>query len=131
MLPLGVLAFLAVPAGVTDALRHNPLLAVATLFGAGVLTSLTPCIYPMIPITAGPLPGRPGVAATRSGVLGFLYLFVFSPGMTALLAVVGISSGSLAALPRSGVWMVWVKRAAGAILIAMAEYYFIHMGQVL
>ena len=24
-----------------------------TLFGAGVFTSLTPCLYPMIPITAG------------------------------------------------------------------------------
>ena len=71
------------------------------------------------------------VAATRSGTLGFLYLFVFSLGMTALLAVVGIFSGSVATLPRSGPWMVWVKRAAGVILLAMAEYYFILMGQVM
>ncbi len=71
------------------------------------------------------------VAATHSGVLGFVYLFVFSLGMTALLAVVGIFSGTLAALPRSGPWMLWVKRAAGVILLAMAEYYFIQMGQVL
>jgi thiol:disulfide interchange protein DsbD len=71
------------------------------------------------------------VAATHSGVLGFVYLFVFSLGMTALLAVVGIFSGTLAALPRSGPWMLWVKRVAGVILLAMAEYYFIQMGQVL
>lgn len=242
MVEFDVLPFLAVT-GVSDALQHHPLLAVATLFGAGLLTSLSPCIYPMIPITAGLLAGRTGtaprgravgltltyvtglalfyavlglvaglsgslfgtvgsnpwarfvignllllfglamldvfpvsaprrllawagslgggsypavfllgatsgivaapcgapafaavltwVAATHSGVLGFVYLFVFSLGMTALLAVVGIFSGTLAALPRSGPWMLWVKRAAGVILLAMAEYYFIQMGQVL
>src|SRR2546427_1658782 len=37
-------------AGLTDTLSSHPLLAVATLFGAGVVTSHTPCIYPMIPI---------------------------------------------------------------------------------
>ncbi|MFW6079986.1 MAG: cytochrome c biogenesis protein CcdA, partial [Gemmatimonadota bacterium] len=70
------------------------------------------------------------VAATGSALLGFLYLFVFSLGMTALLVAVGISSGTLAALPRSGKWMVWIKRAAGILLIAMAEYYFIQAGMV-
>ncbi len=71
------------------------------------------------------------VAATRSGVLGFFYLLVFSLGMTALLVVVGLFSGTLAALPRAGAWMVWIKKAAGVILLGMAEYYFIAMGQVL
>jgi thiol:disulfide interchange protein DsbD len=71
------------------------------------------------------------VSTTQSAGLGFLYLFVFSLGMTALLVVVGISSGTLAALPRSGRWMIWIKKAAGVILIAMAEYYFIQMGMVM
>src|SRR5438876_4442880 len=53
------------------------------------------------------------VATTRSGVLGFVYLFVFSLGMTALLIVVGLFSGTVAALPRSGAWMVGVKKGAG------------------
>src|SRR5207245_7353740 len=60
------------------------------------------------------------VATTRSGVLGFVYLFVFSLGMTALLIVVGLFSGAVAALPRSGAWMVWVKKGAGVALLAMA-----------
>ena len=71
------------------------------------------------------------VAATRSGALGFLYLFVFSLGMTAILALVGLFSGALTALPRSGTWMTWIKKGAGVVLLAMAEYYFIQMGQVL
>jgi len=33
-------------------LSGNPALALPVLFAGGVLTSLTPCVYPMIPITA-------------------------------------------------------------------------------
>ena len=68
------------------------------------------------------------VAATGAGLMGFVYLFVFSLGMTALLVAVGLFSGTLATLPRSGRWMVWMKRGAGAIMLAMAEYYFIQAG---
>jgi cytochrome c-type biogenesis protein len=227
-----------------NALQNSPLLALGTLFGAGILTSLTPCVYPMIPITAGVIAGTAGerssrartvgltlcyvlglallyasmgllagltgslfgtvaanpwarfaignlllifglamwdvfpvamptrliawagslgggsypavfllgatsglvaapcgapafaavltwVAGSQSAWLGFLYLFVFSLGMTALLVVVGVFSGALALLPRAGAWLVWMKRIAGLIMIAMAEYYFIQMGMVL
>ena len=229
--------------GLTNSLQHQPLLALVSLFGAGVVTSLTPCIYPMIPITAGVLAatadrersrwrsvaltltyvlglallyallgmvaaltgslfgtvasnpwarfavgnlllvfalamldvfpvklpsrlmrwagglrggsygavfllgatsgivaapcGAPAfavvltwVSTTQSAVLGFTYLFVFSIGMTAILVVVGVFSGALAALPKSGMWMLWIKRAGGVVMLAMAEYYFIQMGMV-
>lgn len=236
-------SFLAI-AGLTSTLQDRPLIAIPTLLGAGVLTSLTPCIYPMIPITAGIIAGSAGerasrlrtaaltltyvlglalvyaslgllagltgslfgtvasspwarfvtanllllfglamldvfpvaaprrltawasslrggsypavfllgatsgavaapcgapafaavltwVATTQSATLGFVYLFAFSLGMTALLVAVGLFSGTLAALPRSGRWMVWIKKGAGVILLAMAEYYLIQMGKVL
>ena len=71
------------------------------------------------------------VAGTRSAFLGFVYLFIFSLGMTALLVAVGLSSGTLAALPRSGKWMVWIKKAAGVLMLGMAEYYFVLAGQVM
>ena len=71
------------------------------------------------------------VGTTHSAALGFAYLFVFSLGMTALLVVVGLFSGTLAALPKAGLWMQWIKRLAGIVLLGMAEYYFIQMGQVL
>lgn len=70
------------------------------------------------------------VGNTRSAGLGFLYLFVFSLGMTALLIAVGLSAGTLAGLPRAGKWMGWVKKAAGIVILAMAEYYFVKAGQV-
>lgn len=71
------------------------------------------------------------VSGTQSAVFGFLYLFVFSLGMTVLLVAVGLSSGFLGALPRAGGWTRWIKRIGGVIMLAMAEYYFIQMGKVL
>ena len=71
------------------------------------------------------------VATTQSAFLGFVYLFVFSLGMTALLVAVGIFSGVITILPKSGMWMLWIKKVAGAIMLLMAEYYFVQMGMVL
>jgi thiol:disulfide interchange protein DsbD len=70
------------------------------------------------------------VTTTRSAVWGFLYLFVFSLGMSVLLVAVGLLSGLGASLPRAGKWTLWIKRAAGVVLLGMAEYYFIQMGKV-
>jgi cytochrome c-type biogenesis protein len=230
--------------GMAETLQQNPLVVSAAMFGAGLLTSLTPCVYPMIPITAGVIAGTAGpdssrrrvlsltptyvaglallyailgliagmtgtlfgtisaspwarlaignllllfglamldvfpvsapqrlttwaaglgggsypgvfvlgatsgivaapcgapafaavltwVSTTGSPALGFLYLFVFSLGMTALLVAVGVFSGVLSRLPRSGTWMVWIKKAAGVILLVMAQYYFVQAGMVL
>jgi len=239
----GVLPSIAA-SGLDSSLQDQPLTAIALLFGAGVATSVTPCVYPMIPITSGILggagvagrsrrrtfvmtllyvaglalvysllgvlagltgtlfgavssnpwvyfvmanfllvsglamldvfsvnsPGRvtawagriagdsPGgvflmgaasglvaapcgapafaavltyVAGTGSAVLGFLYLLVFSLGMTAVLVVVGLFSGAVAALPKAGRWTLWVKRGGGLLMLAMAEYYLVKMGSVL
>jgi cytochrome c-type biogenesis protein len=233
--------------GIADKLSNSPLTAFPMVFLAGVLTSLTPCVYPMIPITAAivggtstgttPLPrsrvitltfsyvvglalaysvlgliagltgtifgsistnpwlyfamanlliiaslamldvlpvrlpnwimqraatagtqGKAGgafvmgtmsglvaapcsapvmaavltwVSTTQSAFLGFAYLFSFSLGMCTLLVVVGLSSGSMSRLPRAGVWMVWVKRIFALIMIGVAEYYLVKMGQLL
>jgi thiol:disulfide interchange protein DsbD len=71
------------------------------------------------------------VSTTKSAALGFVYLFVFSIGMCTLLIVVGLSSGSLARLPRAGLWMVWVKRFFALVMIGVAEYYLVQMGQLI
>jgi cytochrome c-type biogenesis protein len=71
------------------------------------------------------------VAVTGSATLGFLYLFTFSLGMSALLVVVGLASGGAVRLPRAGTWMLWVERLFAAVLLGTAEYYLVHMGQLL
>jgi thiol:disulfide interchange protein DsbD len=71
------------------------------------------------------------VTATQSGAMGFVYLFAFSLGMCALLVIVGLSSGAVSRLPRAGAWMVWIKRGFALVMLGVAEYYLIKMGQLL
>ena len=71
------------------------------------------------------------VSTTKSAVLGFVYLFVFSLGMCTLLVVVGVSSGEIVRLPRAGAWMVWVKRLFALVMVGVAEYYLVKMGQLI
>jgi thiol:disulfide interchange protein DsbD len=71
------------------------------------------------------------VTATKSGALGFIYLFVFSLGMCSILVLVGLFSGTLARLPKAGGWMVWIKRVFALIMLGVAEYYLVQMGQLL
>lgn len=70
------------------------------------------------------------VSTTRSGTLGFIYLFVFSLGMCTLLILVGLSAGSVVRLPRAGPWMVWVKRLFAAVMIGVAEWYLVQAGKL-
>jgi thiol:disulfide interchange protein DsbD len=71
------------------------------------------------------------VTTTQRAGLGFIYLLSFSLGMCALLVAVGIASGTLSRLPKSGPWMLWVKRAFAIVMIGVAEYYLVKMGQLL
>jgi len=56
-------------------------------------------------------------------VLGFSLFFVLALGLGLPFLFLGIFSGSLQKLPRSGAWMVWVRKIFGFILIAMALYF--------
>jgi cytochrome c-type biogenesis protein len=71
------------------------------------------------------------VTETKSAWLGFVYLFAFSLGMCTLLVVVGVSSGTVSRLPRAGMWMVRVKKVFGIVMLGVAEYYLVKMGQLL
>ena len=77
--------------GLSDSLANAPLLAIATLFGAGVLTSLTPCIYPMIPITAGILAGTGAENRSRARTVGLTLSYVF--GLALLYATLWLIAG--------------------------------------
>lgn len=63
------------------------------------------------------------VSSLQSPFLGFLMFFVLALGLGLPYLFLGIFSSSASALPRSGMWMVQVKRAMGFILIAMAFYF--------
>ena len=71
------------------------------------------------------------VTTTKSAWLGFAYLFAFSLGMCALLVAVGVSSGALSRMPRAGVWMIRLKKVFAFVMLGVAEYYLIKMGQLI
>ncbi len=71
------------------------------------------------------------VATTKSVILGGSLLFVFAFGMGFILILAGTFSGVLSSMPKSGMWMVRVKKGIGFLLILVAEYFLIKMGQQL
>src|SRR2546426_4967469 len=81
-----------------EALAHNPLLALVTLFGAGLVTSLTPCIYPMIPITAGILAGTG--AGETSRARGARLTFAYVAGLALVFPILGLVAGLTGSLFR-------------------------------
>jgi thiol:disulfide interchange protein DsbD len=98
-----------------------------SVFGMGAASGLVaaPCGAPVMATLLT------WVSTTRSATLGFVYLFVFSLGMCALLVVVGLAAGGAVRLPRPGRWMLWVKRGFALLMFGVAEYYLIQMGTLL
>ena len=63
------------------------------------------------------------VGERGSALIGFLLFFALALGLGIPFLVLGIFSGSIHLLPRSGAWMVWVRRIFGFILFCMAWYF--------
>src|SRR5687767_4786062 len=72
-------------------------------FGFGILTSLTPCVYPMIPIVIGIFGGR-GKAVSRGRAVLLATVYVLGMGLMfsvlgVVFALIGKQSGQLLAEP--------------------------------
>jgi thiol:disulfide interchange protein DsbD len=63
------------------------------------------------------------VASTGNAYLGFMLFFTLSLGLGIPLATLAFFSGKLDKLPRSGEWMIWVRKLLGWVLVAMAAYF--------
>ncbi|BCO10475.1 hypothetical protein GF1_28510 [Desulfolithobacter dissulfuricans] len=96
------------------------------VFAVGMASGLIagPCTAPVL----GALLAY--VATTGNLILGASLLFIFSFGMGAILLVVGTFSGVLASIPRSGTWMVMIKKVMGFFMIGLAEYFLIQAGRM-
>lgn len=56
---------------------------------------------------------------------GILLMFSFSYGVGFSLILVGTFSGLLSSLPRSGSWMIWIKRICGGMILLAAGYFLL------
>jgi len=95
----------------------------AVLIGAASGLVVGPC-------TAPALGAALAYVGTKGNIVfGTSVLFVFAFGMGALMIALGTFSGALAAMPRSGQWMVRVKKGFGVVMIVIAEYLLLQAGQ--
>jgi len=100
----------------------QPWVAIPVLFGAGLLTSMTPCIYPMIPITAAILGG----AGTRRRAWGARLLATFSYvlGLALVYAVLGLLAGMTGTVFGAVSASPWAYLLMANVLLAAALVMF-------
>lgn len=107
-------------------LSAHPAAALPVLFGAGVLTSLTPCVYPMIPITAAIVGGQTATAggdapAPRGGRARVLALtLAYVVGLAAVYSGLGLFAGLTGTLFGSVSTNPWLFFAMGNLLLLSA-----------
>lgn len=66
-------------------IRHQPILAFGAVYAAGVATSFTPCVYPIIPLTLGVI----GAKSSGSKRKGFAFSIAYVLGMALSYAALG------------------------------------------
>jgi cytochrome c-type biogenesis protein len=104
-------------------LSGNPLRAIPFVFAGGVLTSLTPCIYPMIPITAA-IVGGTSVAApsnatpSRSRPIALTLTYVL--GLALVYSALGLFAGMTGTLFGSVSTNPWLYFAMANLLLIAA-----------
>jgi cytochrome c-type biogenesis protein len=77
-----------------SALRAQGFLSLALVFLGGLLSSLTPCVYPMIPITVSIIGGQKQLSRWHSFFLSLFYVLGIAATYTAL-GVIAVATGSL------------------------------------
>lgn len=93
----------------------------AGVFASGLVVGIfaAPCIGPPVVALLAI------VGAKGDPWFGFTTLFTLALGLGAPYLVLGTFSNLLQNLPRSGEWMVWVKKVFGVILVAVGAFYLL------
>jgi thiol:disulfide interchange protein DsbD len=106
--------------GIGGLLASGSALAVVAAFTGGLLTSLTPCVYPLIPITVSVFGARRAGSRGQAMLLSALYVVGIAVTYSALgvgAALTGKAFGSVMSNP-------WVIGFVAAVLVAMAASMF-------
>lgn len=98
------------------ALGHGIFFALLVVFGMGFLTSLTPCIYPMIPITLAVLGAR---TKGQSKLKSFLISFTYVLGLAMTYSLLGVVAAKTGALFGSALSNVYVVTAIAFVFVTM------------
>lgn len=104
----------------TQLLSGNPLLALPALFLGGVLTSLTPCVYPMIPITAAIVGGQSTAEGPQSKLRTVLLTLTYVVGLALVYSALGVFAGLTGTLFGSVSTNPWLYFAMANVLVLAA-----------
>ena len=69
------------------------------------------------------------VGSSGHPIFGATLLFTFAVGMALPVVVLGMFAGLLAGLPRSGAWLVKIKKGFGVLLLLAGEYLLLEAGK--
>ena len=109
---------LRLPSGLMQAASKSYAGYLGTLFmGLTLGVVAAPCIGPFV------LGLLTWVGSMGSPWLGFIIFFTLSLGLGLPLFFLAIFSGQINKLPRSGEWMLWVRKLMGWVLVGMAAYF--------
>jgi thiol:disulfide interchange protein DsbD len=92
-------------------------LIITFFFGAGLLLSLTPCVFPMIPILSGIIVGR-GHKITH--MHAFILSLAYVLGMAITYAVAGIAAGYSGNLISNALQTPWVLGSFAALFVVLS-----------
>lgn len=93
-------------------------ISVATFLGYGVLLSLTPCVFPMIPILSSIIVAKSGEKISVKK--GFFLSFVYVTGMSTAYAIAGISAGVFGSGLQTALQTPTVLLSFSAVFVALA-----------
>lgn len=85
----------------------------------------------VVGVFAAPCIGPPIIAllayvgARGDAWFGFLAFFLLSLGLGFPYLLLGSFSGLLTKMPRSGEWMIWIRKLFGVVLVGLALYYLL------
>ena len=92
-------------------------LIIAFFFGAGLLLSLTPCMFPMIPILSGIIVGRGHhITHTHAFLLSLAYVL----GMAITYAGAGVAAGYSGQLISSALQTPWVLGSFAVVFVLLS-----------
>jgi len=92
--------------------------ALGVVFAAGVLTSFTPCIYPMIPVTVTFIGGSAAGKRSRAVSLSLIYVL----GMALVYSSLGVITAILGKTFGRFTHNPWVYGAVGALIVIFGVF---------
>jgi thiol:disulfide interchange protein DsbD len=107
-------------AAIAERLSSSPATALPALFLAGVLTSLTPCIYPMIPITAAIVGGQTVGETTRPRWRPALLTLAYVMGLAMVYSALGVFAGLSGTMFGTVSTNPWLYLAMANLLVVAA-----------